>query len=71
MIDNPDQLKASWFEHAKIVGITASASTPEILVQQIIAKLQTLTGTTDIEELSGTQENILFALPKELRKTNT
>ena len=68
MIDDADQLKTSWFEDIKTVGITASASTPEILVQQIIAKLQTIGGESTITELSGTQENILFALPKELRK---
>jgi 4-hydroxy-3-methylbut-2-enyl diphosphate reductase len=68
MIDDADQLKTSWFKNINTVGITASASTPEILVQQVIAKLQTIVGETTITELSGTQENILFALPKELRK---
>jgi 4-hydroxy-3-methylbut-2-enyl diphosphate reductase len=67
MIDDPKDLNSNWFKDVRIIGVTASASTPEVLVQQIIARLQEL-GGTEVEELSGKQETILFALPKELRK---
>ncbi len=67
MIDNPDQLKAAWLENVKTVGITASASTPEKLVQQIIDALKLFDEKSYVEELPGKQENILFALPKALR----
>lgn len=66
MIDDASMLDAAWFEKVAIVGVTASASTPEVLVQQIIARLQELGGES-VEELTGKQETILFALPKELR----
>lgn len=67
MIDSPDQLKAAWLENVKTVGITASASTPEKLVQQIIDALKLCDEKSYVEELLGKQENILFALPKALR----
>lgn len=67
MIDDATALEAEWFTDAKVVGVTASASTPEVLVQQIIARLRELGGEA-VEELEGKQETILFALPKELRR---
>jgi 4-hydroxy-3-methylbut-2-enyl diphosphate reductase len=69
MIDDAEALNIAWFKGVETVGVTASASTPEILVQQIIAKLHTF-GGEGVEELSGKQETILFALPKELRKNS-
>jgi 4-hydroxy-3-methylbut-2-enyl diphosphate reductase len=68
MIDDAEDLQSGWFAGAQIVGVTASASTPEVLVQQIVAKLQTLGGEI-VEELPGKAETILFALPKALRGT--
>jgi len=48
------------------VGVTAGASAPEILVQGVIARLQAL-GAGQVEHLEGEPENVVFALPKELR----
>ena len=66
LIDTADELQAHWFTNAKSVGVTAGASAPEILVQQVVARLQALGGTT-VEERPGREEHILFALPKILR----
>lgn len=70
LIDTADELQAHWFIDAKSVGVTAGASAPEILVQQVVARLQALGGTT-VEERPGRQEHILFALPKMLRDKPT
>lgn len=67
MIDTPEAVQEAWFAGVNTVGVTASASTPEVLVQQIIAKLKTF-GGEEVEELAGKQETILFALPKALRQ---
>jgi 4-hydroxy-3-methylbut-2-enyl diphosphate reductase len=67
MIDTAEAVQAEWFAGVHVVGVTASASTPEVLVQQIIARLKTF-GGEEVEELEGKQETILFALPKALRQ---
>lgn len=67
LIDGAAELNPAWFQGVNTVGVTAGASAPEVLVQQVIARLQELGGAS-VEELPGRQENILFALPKELRQ---
>lgn len=66
LVDGADDVKPEWVEGKASVGVTAGASAPEILVQQVIQKLENLGGKL-VEELSGTAESIVFALPKELR----
>lgn len=66
LIDNADELQQVWFNDIKAVGVTAGASAPENLVQEVILQLQRWGGKT-VQELSGREENIMFALPKELR----
>lgn len=66
LIDNADEIKAEWFDGDKTVGITAGASAPEVLVQQVVDRVKELGGDTPVE-LSGREENITFNLPKELR----
>jgi 4-hydroxy-3-methylbut-2-enyl diphosphate reductase len=51
------------------VGITAGASAPEVLVQQVIARLQEL-GADGVREADGIQENVVFPLPKALNEIN-
>ncbi len=68
MVDGPDDLQRVWFEGVARVGLTAGASAPEVLVKQIIARLQEW-GVTAIEEQSGSRETVFFALPRELRVT--
>lgn len=66
LVDTADQLNASWFEHAKHIGVTAGASAPDILVKQVIAGLKDF-GANSVTELDGVKENITFSIPKELR----
>jgi 4-hydroxy-3-methylbut-2-enyl diphosphate reductase len=65
MVDRADELKAEWIAGRKCVGVTAGASAPEILVQQVIARLREL-GAARVTELSGTAETIVFPMPKGL-----
>ena len=68
LIDGPQDIEKSWFNSDSVVGITAGASAPEILVKQVIDQLK-LWGAEDIEQLISQKENISFSLPVELRKT--
>lgn len=67
LIDAAEELNPMWFDGITTVGVTAGASAPEILVQQVVVRLRELGGES-VEELAGQQETILFALPKELRE---
>ena len=66
LLDDQSELKREWFDGVNIIGVTAGASAPEDLVQAVIAKLKTW-GADTVEELSGVEEKIVFALPKTLR----
>jgi len=66
LIDNAEEIQSDWFDDNTKVGITAGASAPEVLVKQVVARVQKLGGTAPIE-LNGREENITFSLPKELR----
>lgn len=66
LIDGAEFIKPEWLTGRKNIGVTAGASAPEILVQGVIAKLQSLGGGI-VTELDGEPENIVFALPKEVR----
>ena len=66
LIDGAEFIKPEWLLGRKNIGVTAGASAPEVLVQGVIAKLQAL-GAGVVSELDGEPENIVFALPKELR----
>lgn len=65
MVDNASFLKSEWLTNKKKIGVSAGASAPEILVQEVIAKLQQL-GAQQVEELHGVVENVVFQLPKNL-----
>jgi 4-hydroxy-3-methylbut-2-enyl diphosphate reductase len=66
LIDGMKDLQKSWFETVNTIGITAGASAPEYLVQQVIKQLQEW-GADVVEETQGREESIVFALPKLLR----
>ncbi len=69
LIDNASEIKAEWFSSDKTVGITAGASAPEVLVNQVVDRVRELGGTVPVE-LAGREENIIILnLPKELRLT--
>jgi 4-hydroxy-3-methylbut-2-enyl diphosphate reductase len=62
MVDAPDDLKPEWFEGKHRVGLTAGASAPDILVQQVIQRLRAL-GAVSVRSLSGVEETTHFPLP--------
>ena len=69
MVDRAEQLQERWFVGKKNIGITAGASAPEILVQQVISRLKQIGAEqigedVTIEELSGVVESVVFPLPK-------
>jgi len=66
LVDGPDDLRPEWFEGKQAVGVTAGASAPELLVQRVVARLRAW-GGQGAEELVGRAENVVFALPRELR----
>ncbi|HLR18170.1 MAG TPA: 4-hydroxy-3-methylbut-2-enyl diphosphate reductase [Alcanivoracaceae bacterium] len=70
LIDGPEEIKAEWLEGVQAVGVTAGASAPEILVRQVVERLQEL-GGEQVRELQGREENIRFTLPRELRVTSS
>ena len=65
LVDNADELNAEWFVGKKMVGISAGASAPEVLVQGVIARLEQF-GGAKVVELQGIIENVVFPLPKTL-----
>lgn len=66
MVDNAGYLKAEWFAGKNRVGVTAGASAPEVLVQEVIATIRGW-GHEAVIEGEGEAESIVFVLPKELR----
>ena len=65
LVDNASELKPEWLQGKQRVGITAGASAPEVLVQEVIVRLKEL-GAIAVRELSGINENVVFPLPKAL-----
>ena len=65
MVDSPDDLKAEWFAGKRRVGLTAGASAPDILVQQVIERLRAL-GAVSVRSVPGVVETVNFPLPKGL-----
>ena len=67
MIDRADELQPEWVAGKRRVGVTAGASAPEVLVQQVLLRLKAL-GALAVTELSGVTENVTFPLPKGLAR---
>jgi len=65
MVDSAGDLQAQWFEGRRCVGLTAGASAPDILVQQVIARLREL-GAVSIRKMDGVKEHVHFPLPRGL-----
>ena len=66
MVDDAKQLNREWFNDVEVVGVTAGASAPEILVKQVIDQIK-LWGGSVVNEGSGLKETVSFSLPIELR----
>jgi 4-hydroxy-3-methylbut-2-enyl diphosphate reductase len=65
MIDRAEELQPEWVEGKRHVGVTAGASAPEVLVQQVIERLREL-GAGKVRELDGAVESVMFPLPRGL-----
>jgi 4-hydroxy-3-methylbut-2-enyl diphosphate reductase len=65
LVDNAGELQAEWLSGKLHIGISAGASAPEVLVQDVIARLQEL-GAKSVRELDGISENVVFPIPKGL-----
>ncbi len=71
LIDDANSIESAWLEGVTSVGVTAGASAPEILVQQVIQCLRDWHGEgAMVEERAGREENITFSIPPELRVQN-
>ncbi len=65
MVDRPEDLQSAWFEGRRRIGLTAGASAPDILVEQVIARLRAL-GAVSVRKLEGVKETVHFPLPRGL-----
>ncbi len=65
MVDRADELRPEWIEGKLRVGITAGASAPEVLVREVVARLESL-GVARVHEVDGAAETVVFPLPKGL-----
>lgn len=66
LVEGPDEIKPEWLAGKQIIGITAGASAPEVLVSEVVEYLREQ-GAEVAEELGGRQEKIVFSLPKALQ----
>ena len=67
MVDHADELQPQWLQGKSRIGLTAGASAPDILVQQVITRLREM-GAVSVRTLAGIQETVKFPLPKGLRQ---
>ena len=65
MVDKAAHLQTEWLAGTRIVGVTAGASAPEVLVEEVVSRLREL-GAESVDQLAGVQENTVFPLPRGL-----
>jgi 4-hydroxy-3-methylbut-2-enyl diphosphate reductase len=68
MVDRADELDPAWVAGKRRVGVTAGASAPEVLVREVLVRLEAL-GAVSVRELDGATENVVFPMPKGLTPT--
>ena len=66
LIDSAEEIEPKWLQGVNCVGVSAGASAPELLVEQVLERLKSL-GASETSGLSGARENMVFPLPKELQ----
>jgi len=66
LVDGPEDLHRDWFEGKRVVGVTAGASAPEVLVERVVARIREWGGEEPVN-LQGQTESVVFSLPRELR----
>ena len=68
LINEAKDIQKNWFNNVENIGLTAGASAPEILVQEVIAKIKEIFGDdVKVADIEGIEENVFFALPKKIR----
>ncbi len=67
LTDCPEDIQTEWFDGKSKVGVTAGASAPEELVNQILERIKEIVGTKSVEEIQGREESMFFEVPKELQ----
>jgi 4-hydroxy-3-methylbut-2-enyl diphosphate reductase len=67
MVDSAADLRAEWVAGKRRVGVTAGASAPEVLVEELVARLEAL-GAASVQQLDGITESVVFTLPRELAR---
>ncbi len=70
LIETAADIRTEWLEGVKVIGLTASASAPEILVQEVITFARERLGVKEVEELHTVTEDVHFSLPRELVALN-
>jgi 4-hydroxy-3-methylbut-2-enyl diphosphate reductase len=70
LIDGPDDIERSWLDGVRSIGLTAGASAPEVLVEQVIDRLKAW-GAVGVTQDGGEPEQVVFALPKNLQAALT
>jgi 4-hydroxy-3-methylbut-2-enyl diphosphate reductase len=65
LVDNAEEIDPAWLAGKRAIGVTAGASAPEILVQRVVDRIQSLTGA-QLGHLEGVAEDVAFPLPREL-----
>ncbi len=67
LVDDPAHLQAKWFDNAKVCGVTAGASAPEYLVNQVVDQIKQFVDHAEVKAFEGVQETVTFPLPKLLK----
>lgn len=65
LIDGAAEIDESWLTGKRRIGVTAGASAPEVLVQQVVERIRLLSGA-EVRQLGGVEEGVVFPLPREL-----
>ena len=65
LVDTAEDLRSEWLEGKQRVGVTAGASAPEVLIEQLVTRLRGL-GAKSVRSLEGVQESVIFPMPKGL-----
>jgi 4-hydroxy-3-methylbut-2-enyl diphosphate reductase len=67
LIERAEDIRPEWLEGVRVLGLTASASAPEILVQEVVRYARERLGVCEVEEFETVKENVSFSLPQELK----
>ncbi len=67
LINNPQEINSEWLKNVQVISMTAGASTPDHVVQSCIQKLREF-GVTEIEEVVHTEENVVFDVPRVIKR---